>query len=88
MAQHVNSISRKPQEGTALFAKANPRAAERAATALFLYSVVGTRAGGRLGATENELEAAMFVPDVSFAHADAEGLLEELCDKDHGLAAN
>lgn len=75
------------QEGTALFVKSNPRAAERAATALFLYSVVGTRAGGRLGATENELKAASHVPDASYGSADAEALLEELCDNDRGLAA-
>lgn len=74
-------------EATAPFVAVNPRASERAATALFLYSVVGTRAGGRLGATENELKAASFVPDASFAHSDAEALLEELCDKDRGLAA-
>ncbi|MDA3014853.1 MAG: DUF499 domain-containing protein [Actinomycetota bacterium] len=77
----------RAQEATAPFVAANPRASERASTALFLYSVVGTRAGGRLGATENELKAASFVPDSSFAHSDAEALLEELCDKDRGLAA-
>jgi hypothetical protein len=77
----------RAQEGTAPFVAVNPRASERAATALFLYSVVGTRAGGRLGATENELKAASFVADSSFAHSDAEALLEELCDKDRGLAA-
>ena len=33
---------------------------------LFLYSVVGTRAQGRRGATEAELKAAAFVPDTRF----------------------
>jgi hypothetical protein len=74
-------------EGIAPFILENPRASERAATALFLYSVVGTRPGGRLGATENELKAATFVPYASYGHADAEAVLEELCDKDRGLAA-
>ena len=34
----------------------NPRAAERAATALFLASIVGNRPGGKQGATEAELK--------------------------------
>ena len=38
------------------FVTANPRCAERAATALFLYSVVGTRGQGRRGASEPELK--------------------------------
>ena len=40
------------------FAAANPRAAERMATALFLLSIVGARTQGRQGATEAELKAA------------------------------
>lgn len=66
---------------------ANPRAAERMATALFLYSVVGTRAQGRRGATEAELKAAAFVPDVRFSVAEADGVLAELSNPDIGLAA-
>lgn len=76
------------RDDTALqFAPVNPRAAERMATALFLYSVVGTRAQGRRGATEAELKAAAFVPDGRFSVADAEGVLAELSDPDIGLAA-
>jgi Protein of unknown function (DUF499) len=67
--------------------RVNPRAAERMATALFLYSVVGTRAQGRRGATEAELKAAAFVPVDRFSVADAEGVLGELSDPDIGLAA-
>jgi hypothetical protein len=69
------------------FVQVNPRAAERMATALFLYSVVGTRAQGRRGATEAELKAAAFVPDTQFTVADAEGVLGEVSNPDTGLAA-
>jgi hypothetical protein len=69
------------------FVTVNPRAAERMAAALFLYSVVGTRAQGRRGATEAELKAAAFVPSGRFSVADAEGVLGELSDPDIGLAA-
>jgi Protein of unknown function (DUF499) len=69
------------------FVSFNPRVAERMATALFLYSVVGTRAQGRRGATEAELKAATFVPSGHFSVADAEGVLAELSDPDTGLAA-
>lgn len=76
------------RDDTALqFVNVNPRAAERMATALFLYSVVGTRAQGRRGATESELKAAAFIPSARFSVADAEGVLGELSDPDTGLAA-
>jgi uncharacterized protein DUF499 len=76
------------RDGTAVqFVAVNPRAAERMATALFLYSVVGTRAQGRRGATEAELKAAAFVPDAGFSVADADGVLAELSNPDIGLAA-
>jgi len=70
-----------------VFSAANPRPAERAATALFLYSVMGPRVQGRRGATENELRAACFVPDASFGFADADAVLQELQDSASGLAA-
>lgn len=72
---------------SAQFATVNPRVAERMATALFLYSVVGTRAQGRRGATAAELKAAAFVPDVRFSVAEADGVLAELTNPDTGLAA-
>jgi hypothetical protein len=63
---------------------ANPRAAERAATCLFLCSIIGARAGGRQGATEAELKAAMFVPDANYPVGEAETVLLELLDTDGG----
>jgi hypothetical protein len=73
--------------GATVFSSVNPRPAERAATALFLYSVIGPRAQGRRGATENELKAACFVPDAGFGLADADAVLHELQDSTTGLAA-
>lgn len=62
----------------------NPRAAERAATCLFLCSVVGARAGGRQGATEAELKAAMFVPDSNYPIGEADTVIAELLDVEGG----
>lgn len=56
----------------------NPRAAERAATCLFLCSVIGARAGGRQGATEAELKAAMFVPSGNYPIGEADTVIAEL----------
>jgi hypothetical protein len=76
------------RRSAALFSAINPRAAERAATALFLCSVVGTRAQGRQGATEAELKAATFVPDGAFSLADGDAIIAELKDVETGgLAA-
>ena len=72
----------------ALVTQVNPRAAERAATCLFLCSVVGARAGGRQGATEAELKAAMFVPDPMFPLAEADAIIGELVDVDAGGLAS
>ena len=66
----------------------NPRAAERAATCLFLCSVIGARAGGRQGATEAELKAAMFVPNPMFPLAEADTVIAELLDVDGGGLAS
>lgn len=73
--------------GSTMFSSVNPRPAERLATALFLYSVVGPRAQGRRGATENELKAACFAPGAAFSLADADAVLHELQDSTSGLAA-
>lgn len=62
----------------------NPRAAERAATCLFLCSVIGARAGGRQGATEAELKAAMFVPDPHYQIGEADAVISELLDVEGG----
>lgn len=70
------------------YATVNPRAAERAATALFIASVVGSRADGRQGASEPELKAASFVPETAYGSVDADGVIAELKDVDgRGLAA-
>ena len=69
-----------------LYGNTNPRAAERAATALFVYSI-GPRPQGRNGATEAELKAATFVTDASYAPGDAEVVVTELRDANSGLAA-
>ena len=55
----------------------NPRAAERAATALFLYSIA-PRPDVRRGATEVEIVAATFVPVNSYGPGDAEVVFSEL----------
>lgn len=65
----------------------NPRAAQRMATALFGFSIMGPRSQGRQGATETELKAAAFVPDVGFGYPDAQVVLEELKHPDAGLGS-
>lgn len=62
----------------------NPRSAERAATCLFLCSVVGARAGGRQGATEAELKSALFVPSPGYSVGEADTVIAELLDADGG----
>ena len=64
----------------------NPRAAERAATALFVYSI-SPRPGGRRGATQPEILAAAFVAANSFGPGDGEVVWTELCDSNSGLTA-
>ena len=64
----------------------NPRAAERAATALFVYSIC-PRPGGRRGASLTELAAAAFVPSTAFGPGDAEVVWTELSDPNTGLTA-
>ena len=76
-----------PGRDQTIWSDSDPRAAERAATALFLYSIIGARSQGRRGATEAELKAATFVPDGRYGIADADGVLAELQDPDTGLAA-
>jgi len=79
-------LDRERKGGT--FAEVNPRAAERGATCLFLCSIVGSRGGGRQGASEPEMKAAMFVPDAAFGLADADEVLSELKDIDGGGLAS
>lgn len=71
----------------ALWSGVNPRAAERAATMIFLASIVGARGQGRRGASSLEVRAATAVPDVTFGLADADGVLKDVSDPESGLAA-
>lgn len=66
------------------FAPINPRASERLGTALFLYSV-SPRPRGLQGATEAELKAATFVPNISFQPSDADVVFAELQDPNGGF---
>ena len=70
------------------FSNSNPRAAERAATALFIYSIVGSRGAGHQGATAAELKASIFVPVADFGVADADSVIKELEDYEAGGLAS
>lgn len=74
------------REGAA-WSKVNPRAAERAATTVFLASIVGARGQGKRGASEAEVKAATIVPTTLFTVADADGVISDIKDADTGLAA-
>ena len=68
--------------------KANPRASERAATYIFLASVVGTLRPGRgRGASAPEVKAACSVPDLGFTVTDADTVIEALVRTDSGMSA-
>ena len=68
------------------WAKHNPRAAERMATALFVRSLC-PRSGGARGATEAELFAASFVPSGAYGTGDAETVAAELLETEEGAAS-
>ncbi|KQT92056.1 AAA family ATPase [Marmoricola sp. Leaf446] len=71
-----------------LWADNNPRAAERAATFIFLASIVGTLRPGRgRGASAPEVKAATSVPDTNYTVTDADTVVEELVNPDRGLSA-
>lgn len=71
-----------------LWSTANPRAAERAATFIFLASIVGTLRPGRgRGASAPEVKAATSVPDLAYTITDADAVVAELVDPDRGLSA-
>ncbi|MDI2019999.1 DUF499 domain-containing protein [Paenarthrobacter nicotinovorans] len=67
------------------FGAANPRAAERAATMIFMASIVGSRGSGRRGASEPEVLAASAVPNLSYAYPHAGAVLKDLSDSDAGM---
>jgi hypothetical protein len=71
-----------------MWGDANPRASERAATFVFLASIVGTLRPGRgRGASAPEVKAACSVPDLAFTVTDADTVVEELISQDTGLSA-
>ncbi|GAA2406051.1 DUF499 domain-containing protein [Actinomadura vinacea] len=66
----------------------NPRAAERAATMIFLASIAGARGGSRRGASDPEVKAATMVPDAGYGYNDADAVIQALTDTDgSGLAS-
>ncbi|OSC22350.1 AAA family ATPase [Mycobacterium vulneris] len=71
-----------------LWSEANPRAAERAATFIFMASIVGTLRPGRgRGASAPEVKAASSIPNVAYTITDADAVVAELVDVDRGLSA-
>lgn len=68
-----------------LFAQINPRAAERAATAMYIGSLA-PRPQGAVGATDTELRVAAFVPDASCSLADIDAVVTTLESADRGIA--
>lgn len=71
-----------------MWAQANPHAAERAATFVFLASIIGTLRPGRgRGASAPEVKAATSVPDSVYTVTDADSVLEELVGSDRGMTA-
>jgi hypothetical protein len=73
--------------GEVPWSASNPRAAERAATMIFLASIVGARGGSRRGATDPEVKAATCVPDPAYDYGEADTVVRTLVDiEDSGLA--
>lgn len=71
-----------------LWSQDNPRAAERAATYIFLASIVGTLRPTRgRGASAPEVKAATSIPDITYTITDADTVVAELVDPDRGLTA-
>lgn len=71
-----------------LWKESNPRAAERAATFIFLASIVGTLRPGRgRGASAPEVKAATGVPDVNYTITDADIVVDDLVNPDRGMSA-
>jgi hypothetical protein len=66
----------------------NPHAAERAATFIFLASIVGTlRPGHGRGASAPEVKAATSVPDLNYTITDADSVIDDLVSPDRGMSA-
>lgn len=85
----TGTARRQDLERTSLmWGNANPRASERAATFIFLASVVGTLRPGRgRGASAPEVKAACSVPDFAFTVTDADTVIAELINTENGMSA-
>jgi len=71
-----------------LWSQANPRAAERAGTFIFLASIVGTLRPGRgRGASAPEVKAATSVPDLNYTITDADSVVDALVNPSRGMSA-
>jgi hypothetical protein len=71
-----------------IWTHSNPRAAERAATFIFLSSIVGTLRPGRgRGASSPEVKAVTNVPDITYTLTDADSVVDELVNPDKGMSA-
>jgi hypothetical protein len=71
-----------------MWSAANPRASERAATYVFLASIVGTLRPGRgRGASALEVKAATSVPDLAYTVTDADEVVDSLMNPDRGMSA-
>lgn len=86
----TDGVARRQDEGreALLWVESNPRAAERAATFIFLASIVGNlRPGAKRGASNPELKAVTSVPNTNFTLTDADEVIEDLVNPDKGLTA-
>ncbi|WLF51536.1 DUF499 domain-containing protein [Rhodococcus opacus] len=89
-AARDGGIARKQDlgRGPLMWAESNPFASERAATFIFLASIVGTLRPGRgRGASAPEVKAATSIPDALYTVTDADLVVEDLVNPDGGMSA-
>jgi hypothetical protein len=90
-AARDGGVARKQDldRGPLMWSQSNPYAAERAATFIFLASIVGTlRPGSRgRGASAPEVKAATSIPDSLYTVTDADEVLDDLVKQDKGMNA-
>lgn len=81
-------VSQDIERQAILWKESNPRATERAATFIFLASIVGTLRPGRgRGASAPEVKAATNVPDPRYTITDADSVVDDLVNPDRGMSA-
>ncbi|MFE3360619.1 AAA family ATPase, partial [Streptomyces californicus] len=89
-AAREGGVARKQDLGRSptMWAEGNPNASERAATFIFLASIVGTYRPGRgRGASAPEVKAATSIPDPLYTVTDADLVVSELVSPDGGMNA-